>query len=79
MGVDEYLPGVSDNTSLRVVFNERIDGTTVSADDFSVDGAAPTDAQWSGTGDTSDGDATRHWAERIPHGAPRWLPTLGQS
>ena len=54
LGVGDYLPGVSDNTSLRVVFNERIDGTTVSADDFSVDGAAPTEAQWSGTGDTSD-------------------------
>ena len=54
LGVDEYLPGVSDNTSLRVVFNERINGTTVSADDFSVDGAAPNNAQWSGTGDTSD-------------------------
>ena len=34
LGVDDYLPGVSDNTSVRVVFNERIDGTTVSADDF---------------------------------------------
>ena len=39
-----------------MVFNERIDGTTVSADDFSVDGAAPTDAQWSGTGETGKGD-----------------------
>ena len=58
LGVDDYLPGVSDNTSLRVVFNERIDGTTVSADDFSVDGAAPNDAQWSGTGDTGDDTTT---------------------
>ena len=32
--------------------------TTISADDFSVDGAAPTDAQWSGTGETGDGDVT---------------------
>ena len=54
LGVEDYLPGVSDNTSLRVVFNERVDGATVSADDFSVDGAAPTDAQWSGEGDTGD-------------------------
>ena len=58
LAMEKYLPGVSDNTSLRVVFNERIDGTTVSADDFSVDGAAPTDAQWSGTGETGDGDDT---------------------
>ena len=54
LGVDTYLPGISDNTSVRVVFNERIDGTTVSADDFSVDGAAPTEAGWSSTGDTGD-------------------------
>ena len=58
LSADKYLPGVSDNTSVRVVFNERIDGTTVSVDDFSVDGAAPTDAQWSGTGETGDGDDT---------------------
>ena len=58
LAVEKYLPGDSDNTSVRVVFNERIDGTTVSADDFSVDGAAPTDAQWSGTGETGDGDDT---------------------
>ena len=53
-----HLPGVSDNTSLRVVFGERVDGTTISADDFSVDGAAPTDAQWYGEGDTGSGDDT---------------------
>ena len=58
LSADKYLPGVSDNTSVRVVFNERIDGTTVSVDDFSVDGAAPTDAQWSGTGETGAGDDT---------------------
>ena len=26
LGVGDYLPGISDNTSVRVVFNERIDG-----------------------------------------------------
>ena len=57
-GEVEYLKGVSDSASVRVVFNERIDGTTVSADDFSVDGAAPTDAQWSGKGETGKGDDT---------------------
>ena len=54
LGVDDYLPGTSNNTSVRVVFNERIDGTTVSADDFSVDDAAPIDAQWFGEGNTRD-------------------------
>ena len=55
VGVQTYLPGASNNTSLRVLFDERADGATVSADDFSVDGAAPTDAQWYGKGDTGDG------------------------
>ena len=54
IGVESYLPGASNNASLRVLFDERVDGATVSADDFSVDGAAPTDAQWYGKGDTGD-------------------------
>ena len=54
VGVDDYLPGASDNTSLRVVFNERVDGDSISADDFSVDGTAPTGAGWYGEGDTGD-------------------------
>ena len=49
-----YLPGSSDNTSLRVIFNERVNGDSISADDFSVDGAAPTAAEWYGEGDTGD-------------------------
>ena len=54
VGVDDYLPGASDNTSLRVLFNERVNGDSISADDFSVDGAAPTGAGWYGEGDTGD-------------------------
>ena len=54
VGVDDYLPGSSDNTSLRVIFNERVNGDSISADDFSVDGAAPTAAGWYGEGDPGD-------------------------
>ena len=53
-----YLPGSSDNTSLRVVFNEPIDSSTVSADDFTVDGDAPSAADAYPEGDTGfDNDA----------------------
>ena len=52
LGADKYLPGASNKPSVRVVFDERLDGATVSADDFSVDGAAPTAAQWYGEGET---------------------------
>jgi hypothetical protein len=53
LGPDQYLPGSSANTSLRVVFKEAIDGGSVTADDFTVDGAAPTAALWYSTGDTN--------------------------
>ncbi|MBM3934031.1 MAG: hypothetical protein FJ319_06985 [SAR202 cluster bacterium] len=34
------------NTSIRVVFNEFLDGTTIQAADFRVNNAAPTAAEW---------------------------------
>ena len=54
IGVEDYLPGASNSGSIRVVFDERVDGATISADDFSVDGAAPTSAEWYGEGDSGD-------------------------
>ena len=47
-----YLRGSSDNTSIRVVFNEALDTGSVSADDFSVDGSTPSDAEVFVGGDT---------------------------
>ena len=41
---DNYLPGKSKNTSIRVVFDDVLDGTSVEADDFTVDGTAPSAA-----------------------------------
>ena len=34
------------NTSVRAIFNENIDGTTVAASDFTVAGVAPAAAEW---------------------------------
>jgi len=34
------------NTSIRVIFNEDLDGSTVAAGDFTVDGFAPAAAEW---------------------------------
>ena len=65
VGVDDYLPGSSDNTSLRVIFNERVDGDSISADDFSVDGAAPTAAGWYGEGDDGDSDDDTHIGQSV--------------
>ena len=56
LGVDEYLPGASKNTSIRVVFKEAIDGSTVEASDFTVDGDEPLTAEWYEEGDTGDED-----------------------
>ena len=47
-----YLPGSSRNTSIRVVFNEPIDPASVSADDFTVDGSVPDDADAYSSGST---------------------------
>ena len=52
---DNYLPGKSRATSIRVVFNEVVDGETVSADDFTVDGDAPSGATWYSAGSTDGG------------------------
>ena len=65
IGVDDYLPGASDNTSLRVVFNERVNGDSISADDFSVDGAAPTAAGWYEEGDDGDNDDDTHIGQSV--------------
>jgi len=45
-GVGTYLPGAASPTSIRVQFSEALDGTTVAASDFTVDGVAPTAANW---------------------------------
>ena len=52
LGADKYMDGASRSTSVRVVFDERLDGATVSADDFTVDGSTPTAADWYGEGET---------------------------
>ncbi len=65
VGVDDYLPGASDNTSLRVIFNERVNGDSISPDDFSVDGAAPTAAGWYGEGDDGDNDEDTHIGQSV--------------
>ena len=52
LGPNQYLPGGSSDTSIRVVFGDPLDGTTVSADDFTVDGDAPLAAEWFDEGDT---------------------------
>jgi hypothetical protein len=53
---DNYLPGSSSKMSVRVVFNEALDGSTVSADDFTVDGTVPDEALWYPTGSTDGAD-----------------------
>ena len=54
---DNYLPGGSSQTSVRVVFNEAVDGSSVSADDFTVDGTVPQDALWYSSGSTDGADS----------------------
>ncbi len=49
---NNYLPGGSKATSIRVVFSEVLDGATVEASDFTVDGVTPSAAQWYGMGST---------------------------
>ena len=53
---DNYLPGSGSKTSVRVVFNEPLDGSTVSADDFTVDGTAPDAAMTYASGSTDGAD-----------------------
>ncbi len=53
---DNYLPGKGSKTSVRVVFNEAIDSNSVSADDFTVDGAVPSDAVVHNSGKTGGAD-----------------------
>ena len=57
---DNYLPGSSSKMSVRVVFNEALDGSTVSADDFTVGGTVPDEALWypSGSTDGANGPDT---------------------
>ena len=54
LGVNVYLPGASRNTSVRAIFNEELDCTTVSADDFTVAGTEPTAAECYSEGKTGD-------------------------
>ena len=42
----ETDPTAADRTSIRVIFNEDLDGTTVQATDFTVEGVAPVAAEW---------------------------------
>ena len=34
------------NTSIRVIFNEKLDGASIQSTDFTVDGVAPVAAEW---------------------------------
>jgi hypothetical protein len=54
LGVNIYQPGSSDSTSIRVVFEEAIDGASVQSNDFTVDGEEPLAATWYGEGATGD-------------------------
>ena len=56
LGVENYLPGVSRDTSVRAVFNEALDCTTVSPDDFTVGGTEPTAAECYSEGKTGGDD-----------------------
>ena len=56
LGVENYLPGTSRDTSVRAVFNESLDCTTVSADDFTVGGTEPTAAECYSEGKTGGDD-----------------------
>jgi hypothetical protein len=40
------IANLTKNTSVRAIFSEAIDGTTVAAADFTVDGVAPAAAEW---------------------------------
>ena len=57
LGVREYLPGASNNTSIRVIFNEALDGSSVSEQDFNVDGNPPLAAAWYAKGDTNPNES----------------------
>ena len=55
----EYRVSKADNTSILVVFDEALDDTTVTANDFEVDGANPGDAEVHNVkvrNDSADGD-----------------------
>ena len=52
VGRDNYLPGGGSDASIRAVFNEAIDASSVSADDFTVDGSAPDSAVVYSSGST---------------------------
>ena len=54
---NNYLPGSSMANSIRVVFDEPLDGSTVTADDFTVDGVAPDDADHYSSGSTGGTNA----------------------
>ena len=72
---DNYLPGKSKKTSIRVVFSEAIDNATVEPGDFTVNGTAPSAAVVYAKGDTKgageepneDTVAGANWSQRIPH------------
>ena len=53
LGVEQYLPGSAKNTSIRVVFQDPIDGDSVATSDFTVNGDEPLSARWYGKGDTN--------------------------
>ena len=42
----EADPDKALNTSIRLIFNEDMDGASIQATDFTVDGVAPTQAEW---------------------------------
>ncbi len=46
IGVGQFLPGVSMNTSIRVGFTDELDADSIQATDFEVDGAAVDDAMF---------------------------------
>ena len=53
LGANQYLPGSSSDTSVRLIFTEPVDGGSISEDDFTVDGETPITAQWFDEGDTN--------------------------
>jgi hypothetical protein len=77
---ENHLPGVSDNTSLRVVFNEPIDADSVTASDFTVDGTEPLDAVLYSEGDTGatgvDADITTSVFLTVSVMAPDLTPVV---
>ena len=64
-GVGTYLPGVADRTSIRIQFNEDLDGSTIVAADFEVteEGGNPlviADALWFSADDSNTGLSVRN-------------------